>query len=187
LSYSFRAVGWRKSQGLRGTAQVVNFRREGRIQDNDLAALNARLPGIKRYLGQSNLLDVPDTGLVCHIHVRRKAGTYADGATAPSVSWYPPLPVKGQPETPSIHGEESWYRSLERLDTLNARVAKEDDANASLGTSHLCHAAAHIDRLANKQMKDMRKVYNVIFGLAPSWPWWATVCRAMASTGLSPR
>lgn len=59
------------------------------------------------------------------------------------------------------------YRSLERLDTLNARITKEDEANASLGASHLCHAAfAHIDRLANKQMKDMRKVYNVIFGLA---------------------
>lgn len=156
-----------KARGLGGTAQVVNFRREGRIQDHDLAALNARLPGIKRYLGQSSLLDVPDTGLVCHIHVRRKAGTYANGATSPSVSWYPPLPVKGKPEASSIHGEESWYRSLERMDMLNARVAKEDDANSSLGTSHLCHAAfAHIDRLANKEMKDMRKVYNLIFGLA---------------------
>lgn len=155
------------ARGLGGTAQVVNFRREGRIQEHDMAQLNAVLPGIKRYLGQSSLLDVPDTGLVCHIQVRRENGVYADNASAPSVCWYPPLPTAGKSAPKEATGEESWYHSLRQLDELNGRIRQQEAQTASDDAPHFCHAAfQQVDRLANEKMVDIRKRYKSIFILA---------------------
>lgn len=153
------------ARGLGGTAQVVNFRREGRIQQQDLQQLTHTLPGIKRYLGQSTLLDVPDTGLVCHVHVRRSDGAYAAGAQGPSVSWYPPQPPKGD-KARREGEEESWYHSLERLDRLNSDIARQQK-EADAAAAHVSHAAfVQVDRLANAKMEDIRKRYNRIFALA---------------------
>lgn len=155
------------ARGLGGTAQVVNFRREGRIQEHVMAQLNTELPGIKRALGQSNLLDVPDTGLVCHIHVRREKGEYANNASEPTVSWYPPQPEGTAGKKTLTSDEESWYQSLKQLDALNARISEQEKRNTRPASPHFCQAAfGHVDTLANEGMVDIRKRYKGIFVLA---------------------
>ena len=155
------------ARGLGGTAQVVSFRRYGRLQDRDMAALNQQLPGIKRYLGQSGLLDIPDTGLVCHIHVRRKNGRYAGEQQTPSVSWYPPLPATRGGTKKTASASDSWYDSLQKLNQLNAAIAQQEQHHPSAGGDHFSLSAFnHIDRLANRQMSGIRQRYSRIFLLA---------------------
>lgn len=155
------------ARGLGGTAQVVSFRRQGRLQDRDMAALNQQLPGIKRYLGQSGLLDIPDTGLVCHIHVRRKNGRYAGEQQSPSVSWYPPLPAPHGDSKKTTSSADNWYDSLKKLDQLNAAIAEQERHHPSPASEHFSLAAfTHIDRLASRKMSGIRQRYSRIFGLA---------------------
>lgn len=155
------------ARGLGGTAQVVSFRRQGRLQDRDMAALNQQLPGIKRYLGLSGLLDIPDTGLVCHIHVCRKNGRYAGEQQYPSVSWYPPLPASHGDTNKTTSGEDSWYDSLNKLDQLNAAIAEQEKHHPSAVGNHFALSAfSHVDRLASRQMSGIRQRYSRIFCLA---------------------
>ncbi|WP_123103455.1 hypothetical protein [Acidithiobacillus sulfuriphilus] len=174
------------ARGIGGTAQVVNYRYFGRPQALELPATDLQR---MNNLVPSNPLDDPETGIVYHVHVRRRHEA--------------PLPhgVTIERKIPPSH--QKFGDPLARVDTYNKRLTQESEHSGELaqddGATKIHSADSSEDffareyrrlsrrfscagRLAERHVQDVRRSFLWIFCLAgialtaetyfggPGWP-----------------
>ena len=187
-------------RGLGGTAQIVRFRRTGRIQDLGIGDHNRAL---LEQLGQDSLLDDSDVGLVCHIHARRRDQPPLE--SIPSVAWLRPQPHGGpvgvnprailrkiddyNKDLKGIQCPQSTSKTEKHLSQLEDEIETllNDDATSSSyavpENRRLKHLFEAADRLANHRIVQVRQGFKRIFLMgagmvlshelyAELWPLW---------------
>lgn len=146
--------------GIGGTGQIVEFRQTGRL--NDLGQPEKVRP-LSEFLPTS-LLNAPDLGAVCHLHVQRPGQPeYAD----PKVEWFN-APWQAQPA--SHH--KGHAHPLESINTYNRALQSEGLAQQALDRlsqtddrelQQLQLRCSSADLLASKSVTGVRRTFKVIF------------------------
>jgi hypothetical protein len=174
------------ARGIGGTAQVVNYREFGRPQDLDLPPADLQR---MNNLIVCNPLDDPETGIVYHVHVRRRHEA--------------PLPHGITIERRIPPSYQQFGDPLARVDSYNKRLTQEreysgemaqddcatkiysEDSSEDFFTREYWHLSCRFScagRLAERHVQDVRRSFLWIFCLAgialtaetyfagPGWP-----------------